>query len=81
MNTADLAIAALTGLNFALTGCFYYRDKLLIAKLADRLQLPKAPAPSSSSAPKKGTDAALQPPEDSTRPISILGGESTGEVA
>ena len=77
MSTADLAIVALTGLNFAQGGCHYYRDKQLITRLADRVQLPKAPA-----APPSVPDKASQgKAADGDRPLSILGGESTGEVA
>ena len=80
MSTADLAIIALAGLNLAQHGGYHYRDKLLIGKLADRLQLPKAPAPPSSSAPKDKPGAG-QPQADGDRPLSILGGPSSGEVA
>ena len=79
MSTADLAIVALTGLNFAQGGCHYYRDKQLITRLADRVQLPKAPA-APPSVPDKASQSKTAP-ADGDRPLSILGGESTGEAA
>ena len=78
MSTADLAIVALTGLNFAQGGCHYYRDKQLITKLADRVQLPKAPA-APPSVPDKASQGKAAP-GDADRPLSILGGESIGEA-
>ena len=43
--------------------------------------VPKTPAAASSSAPKNSTGTAQQPPADGDRPLSVLGGESKGEVA
>ena len=80
MSTADLAIVALTGLNFAQGGCHYYRDKQLITRLADRVQLPKAPAAPPSVPDKASQGKPAAEPAGSDRPLSILGGESLGET-
>ncbi len=78
MSTADLAIIALTGLNLMQGGCFYYRDKQLIGKLADRVQLPKAPAPPVPSAPDKASQDKTAPAGEPR--VSALGGGLSSEA-
>lgn len=75
MSTADLAIIALAGLNLA-QGCgYHYRDKQLIARLADRVQLPKAPAPPVPPAPDKAGQGKAAPGDEPR--VSALGGLSS----
>ena len=81
MSTADLAVIGMAVVSLA----SITRDYKVHMKVADRLRLVNPPkdkaAPASSSAQKKGPDAGVELLPDSSRPISITGHESHGEVA